>query len=112
METSTFVYDDPDHPYRATGTIQSPAYVGEDRALLRALKLYEDGLCGGCRFPVDVAWHSDMDGWFEVEEYVCYACSARSPDGPNVTRSMVRDVRPESKPLPPFVLGVTTTSGS
>lgn len=105
---TTYFYDDPEHPDRVTSTMESPAITPEDHALLEALEAYEATLCR-CGFPRDLAWHSDMDGWFEATEYVCHACTAASPKHP-VSHTYIRNTRPADNPVPPFVLGVTTTS--
>ena len=105
---TTFLYDDPEHPDRPTGTVASAPYVVEDHALLMALGAYEGDRCG-CGQPRAVAWHSEMDGWFEGESYVCHACSAQQ--GRKVVYTVAVDTRPPDRlVLPPFVLGVTTTS--
>jgi hypothetical protein len=117
LATTTYVYDDQDPtrpPQRAPGTparvvsaIQSPSYTPEDTALLMALEKYEAGLCK-CGWPRSIAWHSEMDGWFDGEAFVCHACSAVADR--QVIYSIARDTWPSEKgPLPPFVLGVTTT---
>ena len=108
MATTTFVYDDPDRPDRPTGTIASPAYVPEDQALLMAFDIYEAGLCN-CGYPREQAWHSDMDGWYEGEAYVCHACTARN-GGEQVVKKVAHSTRPADLPLPAFVLGETTTT--
>ncbi|MDN4173915.1 hypothetical protein QWY28_13220 [Nocardioides sp. SOB77] len=76
-----------------------------------ALAAYEGQLCPGCRQPIALAWHSDMDGYYDAESYVCHACTARS-DSDEKTRWVIahhtRDL--DANPVPPFVLGVTTTS--
>jgi hypothetical protein len=113
LPTVDYVYGDPAHPDRVTRAISGPPYTPEDHALLAGLRNHEDSMCpGGCGYPIHVAWHADMDGWFdEVHEYVCHACSAR--DGserkyPSVTTS--RDM--DAQPLPPFDMGQTTTASS
>lgn len=111
--TTTFVYDDPDHPDRPTSTIASPEWTPEDRALLMGLELYESQLCR-CGYPRAIAWHSEMDGWFghdgEPDKYVCHACTARN-DGQQVVYTVALDTRPDDHdPLPPFQFGATTTS--
>lgn len=108
--TTTYVYDDPEHPERPTSAISSPAFTAEDQALLMGLDLYERDLCR-CDYPRSVAWHSEMDGFFEGEEYTCMACTAGN-DGKPVTYSVVRNTRNEHDhgPMPPFELGVTTVS--
>ena len=96
-----------------TSSFQSAAYTPADQALLMGLAAAEEqakhsgqGNCV-CGFPIEVAWHSELDGWFEVEEYVCVACSARK--GEQVTHKIVRNTWPPEKPLPPFSLEHTTT---
>ena len=65
------------------------------------------GTCA-CGFPIEVAWHSELNGWWETEEYVCEACTARK--GEQVTYTLLRSAWPADKQLPPFELGKTTTS--
>lgn len=128
MATTTYVYDDrdparpparpPGSPARIVETIESPAWTPEDRALLIALEIAEESECPGCRIPRSIAWHSDMDGWWSVESYVCHACTARSRAGDSdtaeksepVTYLAVRNTRPGDTPLTPFQLGKTTSS--
>lgn len=101
------MYGDPDHPDRVTRQVHGPLYTPEDRALLAGLSAYEDSLCGGCSEPIAVAWHSEMDGWYDGDGFVCHACSAKA--GHEVAYAIVRNTRPDSKgPMPPFVLGETT----
>lgn len=109
MITTTYVYDDPDHPNRVTQTIPSPAYTAEDRALLVGLEIYESDACVGCGHPRSVAWHSDMDGWFETDSYVCHGCTARRTDDQKAIYTFTRDTYPPDRVLRPFVLGQTTT---
>lgn len=114
LPTLTYVYDDPEHPGRATSAIQSPPYTREDRGLLAGLKAYEAGLCpGGCGQPTAIAWHSDMDGWYQADRFVCHACTARRGDDKKAVFVLARygdDMRPgHVEQLPEFVLGVTTT---
>lgn len=72
------------------------------------LEAYEASLCR-CGQPRAVAWHSEMDGWFDTEGVVCHACTARN-DGEQVAYTFVTDTRPhEHRPLPPFEFGITTT---
>lgn len=107
---TTNLYDDPDHPERITGTVQSPAWTEDDRALMLALQTYESSLCGGpCGQPREVAWHSELEGWFESHKYVCHGCSALR--GEQVVYAVAVNEYPfEAKPpLPPFRLGETTT---
>jgi len=111
--TTIFLYDDPERPDRVTGTSQAAAYTPEDQALLLGLEAYEHqqkhGRLGSCTcgWPVEIAWHSEMDGWFEGLDVLCHACTAKA--GKPVTHTIVRDTRPpDHPPLPPFVLGETT----
>lgn len=107
---TTYLYDDPEHPDRITGSLQSPPYTPEDHALLLGLDLYERSLCR-CGHPREIAWHSDMDGWWEGQDaqVVCYACSAAHGKEIAYTLSAT-NTRPADRPLPPFQLGVTTAA--
>lgn len=61
-----------------------------------------------CGWPIDVAWHSEMNGWLEPVTYRCEVCSAMK--GEEVGHKVIRDTRPPGHPpLPPFRLGETTT---
>lgn len=111
-----FLYEDPDHPDRQTGSYTSAAYTPEDQALLMGLQAHEHqvaqqqrghGTCS-CGWPIEVAWHSEMNGWLETATFMCEVCSVRK--GEEVGHTIVRDTRPPGHPpLPPFRLGVTTT---
>lgn len=112
MRRVTYLYEDPAHPERPSGHLESPEWTPDDRALFLALQMYEDTLCpGGCGQPKELAWHSAMEGWFEATEWVCHACSARQ--GHEARFSIVE----VDKDLPlavvdafdPFEIGVTTT---
>lgn len=110
IPTSTYVYDDPDHPDRPTRLVHSPPFVAEDRALLMGLEAYEASLCV-CGHPRAVAWHSEMDGFYDDKSYVCHACSAKA--GREVAYHSTVDTRDPAKgPLPLFELGVTTVDAS
>lgn len=109
------MYDDPDHPDRATGHVESPEWTDDDRALLLALAAYEATLCpGGCEQPREVAWHSHMEGFYESTKWICHACTAR--DGQDVVFTLTEpdpDLPSERiAGFPPFELGVTTTEPS
>lgn len=57
-----------------------------------------------------MAWHGEMDGWFEHEGFVCHACTAQQ--GRQVVYGRVVDTRSaeaRSRPLSPIQIGVTTT---
>ncbi|WP_159622671.1 hypothetical protein [Ruania rhizosphaerae] len=83
-----------------------------DRTLAEGLLTYEAGL-HSCGHPVGRAFNPEMDGWFEAEWDVCYACAAadraradtEKPD-PGAVLHVV-DTRPADKPLPPLVIPVT-----
>lgn len=48
----------------------------DDRALARALDLFEQSLCpGGCGHHLDET--AGIDGWHEARTIVCDACAAR-----------------------------------
>lgn len=89
---------------RVVRTITEPAWTDDDRALMLALQLYEDGLCSGCGQPKDRAWHPDMDGWYEAYTYECNACS--TVQDRRVAYHSVVDERPAGDLLPemPFAL--------
>lgn len=108
LVVTTYLFDDPDHPDRVTGTVQSPAWTEDDRALMLALERYEASLCA-CGEPRDHAWHRELEGWYEPEKFVCHACSARR--GEQVVYTIAVDEYPyDKKPaLPEFVLGETTS---
>jgi hypothetical protein len=113
IRTTTWLYEDPDHPDRVTGTLESPAFTEEDRCLLLALDAYEGSLCPGCDQPIALAWHSELDGWFETDQYVCHACTSRLEDPSKPTAyTLVRNTMPADRlaDLPTFVLGETTSS--
>lgn len=88
--------------------MESPAYTETDRALLMAIDTYEASLCGGCGQPLEHAWHSGTEGWWETTSYVCWACTARTGD--EVAHPVTRFTMPPDHPLDPFELGVTTYS--
>ncbi|HEY0889375.1 MAG TPA: hypothetical protein VGE38_07180 [Nocardioides sp.] len=104
----TYLYDDPQHPERRTGEIHSPPYTRDDRALLLALEFYEGSLCR-CGIPISVAWHSEMDGFFDVDEVVCHACSARAGRQVAYT-TRLRSSRNPDLPMPEYVPGRTITT--
>lgn len=107
LREATFVYDDDG---RVEKTIESPDFITEDHALLLGLEQYEKSLCR-CNVPREIAWHSEMDGWFEVEEIKCFACTAIQGGEKPVVYSYAVDTYHDGTrpPLPPFVLGLTTT---
>lgn len=106
--TTTYVYDDPQHPDRPTGQVLSPPYTREDRALLMGLETWEASLCR-CGVPITVAWHSEMDGFYDVDEVVCHPCSARA--GRQVVyTTRLRSSRDPALPMPEFIPGNTITA--
>ncbi len=111
VRTTRYLYDDPEHPTRVTGAITSPEWTDEDRCLLIGLAEYEKTLCPGCGLPIESAWHSDMDGWYEATEVVCHACTTRRPEGQQAAYSIIRDTTtPEARErMPAFELGRTTS---
>jgi len=110
---TTYLYEDPEHPERVTSSFQSAEYTPADQALLMGLAAAEEqskhsrqGNCV-CGFPIEVAWHSDLNGWWQVDEYVCEVCTVRK--GEQVTHKLVRNTWPPDKPLTPFSLDSTVT---
>lgn len=108
MPSLTYVYDDPEHPDRPTAAIQSPQWTPEDRALFIGLQQYESELCD-CGVPREIAWHADMEGWFEGQRFVCHACSAAQDTEIVHTLVPTTDRDFTVKPLIPFEIGLTTT---
>lgn len=110
LRETTYRYDDPRDSSRVTGTIESPAYSEEDRALVMALRAYEARPKCKCGEPIEVAWHSEMDGFYEAQRWVCHACTALNNGTPTPGGMRLVNTRPASKgPMPPFELGKTTT---
>lgn len=114
---TTYLYEDPDRPERVTGYVQSPPFTDVDQALLLGFAEYEESLCPGCKTPIAEAWHSETDGWWDANQYVCHPCTARAraDDQPGreskpVAYTFVHSTLPAGRVLPPFVLGVTTSS--
>jgi hypothetical protein len=89
--------------------VESPEWTDADRGLLLGLGMWEATLCpGGCGHTIDQAWHTDNDGWFEVQGFKCYACTELA-GGDDVVFHQVDSTRsPDDPPLAPFELGVTT----
>lgn len=110
--TTTYLYDDLEHPTRPTGSVTSPPYTPEDQALLIALARWEQSLCTGCGHPRDIAWHADMEGWYDAAEYVCHACTANSRDGEQVVHRIVTSTYDPATGgvLRDFTLADTTTA--
>lgn len=72
------------------------------------LESYEASLCR-CGVPITVAWHSEMDGFYDVDEVVCHPCSARA--GRQVVyTTRLRSTRDPARPMPEFVPGKTITA--
>lgn len=74
------------------------------------LESYEASLCR-CGVPIAVAWHSEMDGYFDVDEVVCHPCSARAGRQVVYTPGL-RNTRDEATagPMPEYVPGKTITA--
>jgi len=110
IRTTTYLYDDPEHPGRVTGSVQSPAWTDDDRAALLALELHEGRHCPGCGEPKETAWHADAEGHYEATRFVCHGCAARS--GPNQAVHTVLTGVPSAETVAtfvPFDLLTTTT---
>lgn len=93
--------------------MESPAFTEEDRCLLLGLDAYEGSLCPGCDHPIELAWHSEMNGWFETDSYVCHSCTSKLEDQSKPTAySIVRNTMPPDRvaALPAFELGETTSA--
>lgn len=72
------------------------------------LESYEASLCR-CGVPVQVAWHSEMDGYAEADLVVCHFCTARA--GRQVVYAAnLRNTRDMSRPMPEFIPGKTITA--
>ena len=104
-----YLYDDPQHPDRRTGAVHSPAWTHEDRALLMGLESYEASLCK-CGVPIRVAWHSEMDGYYEIDQVVCHACSARAGRQVVYTHAAAATPAIPARPMPEFIPGKTITA--
>lgn len=111
LPATRWLYEDPEHPDRVTGTVSSPPYTPEDQALFMALRTFESQLCR-CGYHRSIAWHPDMDGgWFEQRSYKCHACSAQK--GEDVIYDVAADTRPgDDRALPPFELDDALVDGS
>lgn len=73
------------------------------------LEQHERDTCE-CGWPIEIAWHADMEGWFEGRSFVCHACSASA--GREVTHTLkpTTDRNFAVKPLSDFDWETTTTS--
>lgn len=111
LVTTTYLYDDPDHRDRPSGSVASPAWTEDDRSLLLGLEMYEGTLCPGCGEPRETAWHADAEGEYEAHTFVCHACTAKSSTGRQSTFSaLVVSPSPEKvAKFLPFDLLTTTT---
>lgn len=111
LRSTTYLYEDPDHPDRITSTVEAPAFTEDDRALLLALALYEDGGCPGCGQPKEHAWHSELDGWYEATSWVCHGCTELEGRQKAYSTLTVRDGIDADwlNRLPPLDIGVNTT---
>ena len=117
LRETTYLYEDPENPDRVTRTVASPDWSEDDRTLAAALQWADDQECPGCHQPREIAWHSDMEGWYDPDDkngggtirLVCHGCSAKH--GHEVVYSIVHTSRDfEKNPIRvPFKLGSTTT---
>lgn len=107
--TTTFVYDDAEHPTRPSASMTSPGWTEDDRSLLLGLAKFEDSLCPGCDEPRELAWHADAEGFYEAHSFVCHGCAAKQ--GKQVVYSVLSVVPPADKVAGflPFDLLTTTT---
>lgn len=117
--TTVYHYDDEEHPERVTSSVLVSPWTPEDNALLMGLSQYEETLCPGCKVPKHLAWHSELEGWFDDGvAVVCHSCTARQPEpeGGKPRKPVVYRGAPQLDgafditTLPPFRLGETTTS--
>lgn len=111
MRQVTYLYDDPAHPDRPSGHIEAREWTEDDRALLLALAEYESTLCTGCGQPKHLAWHADMEGWFEAHSWVCHACTAQQGHEVSYSVPLVdKDLSAEKRnAMPEFDLMTTVT---
>lgn len=110
IQTTTYLYEDTEHPDRPTGAVRSPAWTEDDRSLLLGLAEYELTLCpGGCGQPRTTAWHADAEGHYEGHTFVCHACTAKA--GKQVVFSVLSLAPPADvvTKFMPFDLLKTTT---
>lgn len=77
--STTYLYEDAEHPDRITGTVTSPAWTREDRDALLGLEQYEGTLCPGCGNPRQLAWHAHLEDDWESDLLVCAACTSKNP---------------------------------
>lgn len=109
--TTTYLFEDPAHPDRVTGQMQSPTWTEDDRALLLGLAEYESTFCpGGCGKLKEIAWHDYSQEEYVAVRFMCHACTARQ-DGTPAVYSVITDGPSPDKAakFPPFELGKTTT---
>lgn len=108
--TTTYVYDDAEHPGRPTSSMTSPAWTEDDRALMLGLAAHETSLCPGCDQPRELAWHADAEGFYEAHSFVCHACTAKAGGKQSIYTTLTA-VPPADKVARflPFDLLTTTT---
>lgn len=109
----TYLYEDPDHPDRPSGHLESPEWTAADRALLVALARYEGTLCPGCGQPKQLAWHGDLTDWWEADRFICGGCTAKAGGVEQVFASARLQIAVEDLPaLAPLEIGVNTRAPS
>lgn len=64
-----------------TRTTTSSPWTPEDQALMMAWREYRDSLHDRCGQPIARSTHPYMEGWYDVEDLICYACTALEPAG-------------------------------
>lgn len=94
-----------------TRTTTASAWGPQDQALMMAWREYQDSLHERCGQPIARSTHPFMEGWYDVEELTCYACTALEAPGEDgqrkpVTIPMVIDTRDhDADPLQPIPVG-------
>lgn len=107
---TTNVYGEGEDRNRVIRTVASSPWTPEDQALMMAWREHRDGIHESCGQPLDVSSHPFMEGWYDVEEVTCWACTAMAePDKDgrrrDVTIPVVVDTRDhDHDPLPPLPL--------
>lgn len=85
---TTYLYDDEGQLLR---TVTSSPWTAEDHALMIAWRLYRSSLHEPCGYPLAIATHPFMEGWFEQkDDLICWACTAAQEPGEDGTRKPVK----------------------
>jgi hypothetical protein len=96
-----------------TRTTTASPWTPEDQALMMAWREHRDGLHDACGQPLAISSHPFMEGWYDPEQLVCWACTAMAEPGEDGTRKpvvlpSVVDTRDHvHDPLPPLPLATT-----